>query len=60
LLHKVILERVEVMEGLSERRSWVGSSMNGLEGVSKVPLYGTKSSTLKVQLMPKFSERSIT
>jgi len=60
LLHKVILERVEVMEGLSKRRSWVGSSTNGLEGVSKVSLYGTKSSTLKVQLMPKFSERSIT
>ena len=33
---------------LSERRSWVGSSMNGSEEVPKVLLYEIKSSILKV------------
>jgi len=49
---------VEVM-GLSEGRSRVGSSMNGLVGISRVPLYGPKSSILKVQLMPKFDRSTI-
>ena len=30
--------------------------MNGPERVSKIPLYGTKSSILKVQLMPSLVE----
>ena len=46
-------------EGLLER-SWVGSSIDGSEGVSKVPIHGAKSSTLKVQLMSKFGRRIIT
>jgi len=42
------------------RKVRVGSFVNGSEGVSKVPLYATKSSTLKVQLMPKSGGRSTT
>jgi len=52
------LKEVEVMR--VSKRSWVGLSMNGSEGVSKVPLYETKYSTLKVQLMSKFGGKSTT
>jgi len=56
LLHRIILEEVKVV-GLSERRSWVSSFINGSKGVSKVLLYETNSLTLKVQLMPKSDGR---
>ena len=47
-------------EGLLEESSWVGSSMNELKGVLRVPLYGIKSSTLNVQLLQKSGGRSTT
>jgi len=50
------VDRLDRKEG----RSWVGSSMNELAEVSRVPLYGIKSSTLKVQLITKSGGRSTT
>jgi len=50
------LEEVEIVGAL---KKVVGRLIyDRSEGVSKVPLYGTKFSTLKMQLIPKSGGRS--